>query len=357
MKIALIADTHFGVRNDSPVFHEYFRRSLKDFFAYIDEHDIKHVIHLGDLFDRRKYLNFLTAKICRETFLDELEKRNLETHIICGNHDVFYKDTNVVNALTEIVDGRYKTIKTYIDTVTVNVAGIDICLVPWINDTNFRQSHEEIKNTKAELCIGHLELSGFEMFRGAVADHGEDKNEYKKFDLVFTGHFHHRSSVDNIHYIGAFGEYTWTDYNDARGFTIFDTQTREFEFIKNKNIMFRMMTYDDVKVPDMVEKIQASNFSKYANTYVKVVCVNRNNPYAFDLFFDKLYKAGPIDISVIEDASSIIDMDDENVDQTEDTITILSKYIKGLTLPVNNDKMIHYMKDIYTEALSVEHVE
>ena len=32
---------------------------MKKYFPYLDEHNIKHIIHLGDYFDRRKYVNFL----------------------------------------------------------------------------------------------------------------------------------------------------------------------------------------------------------------------------------------------------------------------------------------------------------
>lgn len=357
-KVALIADTHFGVRNDSPIFHNYFQRSLRLFFDYLDSNNIKHVIHLGDLFDRRKYLNFLTAKICREEFLIPLNNRGIETHIITGNHDLYYKDTHEVNSLFEIVGDRYENIKIYSNPTLINIAGLDIQLIPWICMSNAVESTEAIKKSIAEICIGHLELNGFEMFNGIMSDHGEDKSIYNRFDLVFTGHYHHRSSVGNIHYIGAFGEYTWADYNDPRGFTVLDTDTRKFEFLKNPYAMFKMLAYDDVKHTDIVEKINATNYKKYANTYVKVICVNRTNPYAFDLMFDKLYKANPIDISVVEGINNIVDNDAEGiVNEAEDTPTILSKYIDGLTLPVDNAKMKSYMKDIYTEALSVEHVE
>lgn len=357
-KIAIITDTHIGIRNDSIVFHEYFKQSISEFFTYIDAHAIRHVLHLGDLFDRRKYVNFLSARLCREAFLEPLEQRGIETHIICGNHDVFYKDTNDVNALSECVDGRYKNIKTHLSAQTINVSGLDICLVPWINDTNHKESFDEISTTKAEICMGHLELNGFKMFGNVVSDHGDDPELFKRFDLVFSGHYHHKSSQGNIHYLGAFGEFTWADFNDPRGFTVFDTDTREFEFIRNPHRMFQMLAYDDIKHQDILTKIQKTDYSKYANTYVKVVCVNRTNNYAFDLLLDKLYKVGPIDISVIEDVSALVENDPENeINEAEDTITILDKYITGLTLPVNSDKMKAYMRDVYNEALSVEYVD
>ena len=356
-KIALITDSHCGVRNDNPAFQNYQQKCFQWFFDYVDSNSIKYVIHLGDIYDKRKAINFMSAKRLREDFLEPLEERGVETHILQGNHDSYYKDTHEVNALDELVSGKYEFIRTHSVPTVINIEGLDIQLMPWITDSNRAEAFEAITKPKAQILMGHLELNGFQMHRGAISDHGMERNVFDKFDAVYSGHYHHRSTVGNVTYIGAFGEYTWSDYDDPRGFTTLDTESRETTFLRNPYRMFRLAKYDDVANPNIVDKIQKTDFSKYQNTYVKLVVVNKTNPYAFDLLFDSIYKAGPLDITIIEDPTVLLDSEEDvEVDEAEDTATILRKYVGGLTLPVNNDKMKDFMLDVYNEALQVETV-
>lgn len=350
MKVAIICDTHFGVRNDSPVFLDYFKRSLQWFFDTLEKEEIKVVIHLGDLFDRRKYLNFVTAQTCRKYFLEELNTRNIQTHIITGNHDIYYKDTHEVNSLKEIVDNRYEYIKTYDHPTLLSIDDTKIQLIPWITDSNKDRSYDAIKNTQSDILMGHFDIKGFELHKGTLSEHGDDIDFFKRFDLVFSGHYHHKSSKGNIHYLGAFAEYTWSDWNDPRGFTIFDTKTRNFELIKNPHSIFKMISYNDS------EDINEIDYSQYKGTYVKVLCQKKENIYAFDMMLEKLYKAEPVDITVLEEEILLTDTSKDDIDDVQDTPKILENYITGLTLPVNNDRMVKYMKDIHTEALSTKFI-
>jgi DNA repair exonuclease SbcCD nuclease subunit len=357
VKIAMPTDTHAGVRNDNPAFQAYQKKCWKWFFDYIDDNEIKHVIHLGDIYDRRKYINFMSAKRLREDFFEPLAERHINTHIIVGNHDMYYKDTHEVNALREIVDGRYLNIKVHDTPEVISIDGLEIQLLPWITKTNYDASMEAIKNPKAAIAMGHLELNGFTMHRGAVSDHGLERSLFENFDKVYSGHYHHRSTIGNISYIGALGEYTWHDFNDPRGFSVFDTETREIEFVVNPHKMFKIFRYDDVEIPDIIEKIKKTDLSGYSETYVKMLVVNKSNPYAFDIAFDALYKAGPLDIQIVEDPAVFMDNEEETqIDEAEDTATILSKYIDGLTLGLDSARMKKFLLDVYQEALQTEMV-
>lgn len=352
--IAMPTDTHAGVRNDNPAFQNYQKKCWQWFFDYIDQHNIKHVIHLGDVYDRRKYVNFTTARRLREDFFEPLAERGIDTHIVVGNHDMYYKDTHEVNALEEVVRGRYSNITIHSVPTVVSIDSIDIQLMPWITDSNRDEAMKAIKKPRASILMGHLEVQGFTMHKGAISNHGVERKIFDKFDKVYSGHYHHRSTIGNVSYIGAFGEYTWADYNDPRGFSVFNTKSKDLDFIQNPHRMFLLVRYDDVSNPDIVEKIQKTNFTKYKDTFVKIVVVNKTNPYTFDLLFDAIYKAGPLDIQIVEDPSVLVEETDEEVDQAEDTSTILSKYIDGLSMSMDRDKMKSFIIDVYNEALQVE---
>ena len=95
-KAALINDTHHGVRNDHELFDEHISSFYRDIlFLYIDQHDISHIIHLGDVFDRRKYINFRTAHSFRQNFLapvlERIDQRGLTIDFLAGNHDTYFK--------------------------------------------------------------------------------------------------------------------------------------------------------------------------------------------------------------------------------------------------------------------------
>lgn len=352
-RVALITDTHYGVRNASPVFFDYFAKGLDNFFDVLEKEDIKHVIHLGDLFDQRKSINLLAVNRCRKDFLEPLEKMCINTHIIVGNHDVFYKNTNEVSSVEEIVGDWYDFIHFYKKPEVINIGGTKIQLLPWIANAYDSDILNAIAKSSADILMGHLELTGFEMFRGSVSDHGMDRALFNRYDVVCSGHFHHKSSVGNINYLGAFAEFTWADHKDPRGFHIFDTADRSLTFIRNEESLFRMISFDDRK-DGIVDFVDQFDYKSIRNKYVKVVVSsNKKNPYAFDLFIDRLHAESPLNISVIEDIESFMDENSEEaVDETSDTPSILSKYIDGLTLSVDPDRMKSFMKEVYIEAVN-----
>ena len=357
-KVAIITDQHFGARNDSPHFLDYYEKFYRDtFFPCLDNNGITTVLILGDTFDRRKYINFYSLKRAKEMFFDEMAKRNLTVYMLAGNHDTYFKNTNDVNSV-DLLLNEYENIHVIDSPQTIHLnygeVGSDVLMVPWICAENYEQSMEEIKHSSVSLCMGHFEIAGFTMHRGMTSDGGLNREIFRKFDMVFSGHFHHRSTSDNISYLGNPYELTWQDYNDTRGFHLFDLSTHTLEFIPNPNVMFHRIVYDD-KVESITE-ITNKDLTKYTNTYVKVVVVNKTNPYLFDKFMASLYNVNPIDITIAEDFIDLTTgVEDDMIDQAEDTMTIIEKFVDGISEEsIDNNKLKTVMRELYVEALNQE---
>jgi len=353
MKICLLGDTHFGARNDNMAFHDFFEAFYSQrLFPYLEQHDIKHIIQFGDLFDRRKYINFMTLSRAREYFFDQLRARGITMDVFVGNHDTFYKNTNKVNS-PELLLREYSNITALSSPQTNTYDGLDIALLPWVNSGNYEEVIEFINNTPAQLLFGHLELIGFEMHRGAFNAHGMDKGVFDKFEKVCSGHFHHRSSKGNIHYLGTPYEMTWSDYNDTKGFHILDTETRDIEFVPNPIVMFNKIHYDDTS--KTMEEVLEFDTSVYANSIIKVIVHNKTNPYWFDMFVAKLEKSGIVDMQVVEDHLNLnLEDDSDIIDEAEDTLTILRKVVDSIETNVSKKELDKFLTSLYNEALHQE---
>lgn len=349
MKIAIVGDTHFGMRADSLHFHNYYKRFYQEtLFPTLHEMGIRKIIQLGDLFDRRKYVNYNTLYLSKQYFFDSLEMNGIELITLVGNHDIFFKNTLKVNSI-ELTLREYQNIHVITSPETFTIDGVSIDLIPWICEENEQEVMTFINNSNSQICMGHFELAGFEMDRGNICHEGMDRSVLAKYDVVLSGHFHHKSSSGNIHYVGTPGEMTWADYNDKRGFHIFDTETRELTFIENPFKMFHKVVYNDDH--ETVDTVKSKNFSKYTNTIVKVIVAKKIDPYLFDVFMDKLYKSQPHDVSVVEDFTDYTQISDEDViDQADDTMTTLSKYVDSLQIDLDKEKLKTYMREVYVEA-------
>lgn len=348
-KIALLTDTHFGGRQDSLIFDAYFEKFYRNvFFPTLQEQSITEMVHLGDIFCRRKFINFNILSRCREYYFSELHRLGIKVHQIVGNHDTFYKNTNSVNS-PNLLLGEYPNVTVYSEATEIELDGTKIAIVPWICSGNAKRSFQFIENTTAQVCMGHLELAGFQMHRGSFSEHGHPMEAFSKFDMVFSGHFHHKSNFKNIWYLGAPYEITWADYDDPRGFHLFEPSKRALEYIQNPYFIHNKVTYSD-RNKELEELLQLEDLS---DSYVKVYVKDKLNPYWFDLFIDKIEKQGVHDIQII-DEGTVFDSEEEFLDDVEDTPTLLRKCCEQLDTNVDTKLLTKFMLQLHNEATEIE---
>ena len=166
MKIAIITDTHFGARNENLNFNDYFYKFYENvFFPTLKERGITTCIHMGDVVDRRKYISYRIANDFRSRFVERFKELGIDLHIIIGNHDTYYKNTNEINSMDELVGEDILT-TIYSTPQIVEFDGTPILFMPWINTNNYNDSINFLKTANTDLLMGHLEISGFQMHRG-----------------------------------------------------------------------------------------------------------------------------------------------------------------------------------------------
>lgn len=351
MKIAFINDTHNGIRNSSDIFadnEEKFYREV--FFPYLKENNIKKIVHLGDVFDNRKFINFKSLQRYRKSFLEKLRTYGMHMDVIPGNHDTYFKNTNELNSLKELLGHYMGEVTIHMEPTVVNYEGFNLALLPWICSDNYDKSMEFIKKCKADWLGGHLELQGFDVLRGVQSTHGLNHSIFSRFEKVVSGHFHVGSEKDNIHYLGTQMEFYWSDAGDEKGFHVLDTETRDFIKIVNPNTLFEKILYDDSK----------EDYHKYDTTYldqkfVKVVVINKSDPFTFDRFIDKIQNQKIYDLKIAENFNEFLgeNVEDEAV-SVEDTAELLDSYVDAVDTDLDKDQLKMSMRNLLTEAQALE---
>lgn len=348
-KVAIITDLHFGARGDAITFVDYMDKFYTNtFFPTLQERGIKTILNLGDTFDRRKYINYNSLKRARQMFFDPIRDNGMIMHMLAGNHDTYYKNTNDTNSI-DLLLNEYSNINVMAEACDLTVDGRKIFMLPWICSDNYEQSMERMNDTDAEICMGHLEIAGFVMHRGVKSHGGLNAERFRKFGLVYSGHYHHRNNDGHIYYLGNPYELTWADYKDPRGFHIWDTETMELEFIENPYTMFERVEYDDV----------TNDYTDYdpsimKEKYVKVIVNNKSDFKKFDDFMKKIYKANPHDVRILEDFAEFQDGEIDEELNLEDTMNILTSYVDSVETTLDKEKITGFLRGLYAEAQQLE---
>ena len=225
MKVAIITDQHFGARKGSKYLHDYFEKFYNDvFFPYLEENKITTVVDMGDTFDNRRNIDLWSLEWAKEKYFNKLRDLGIKVHTIVGNHTAYYKDTNSINSV-DLLLNEYENVIVYSEPTEIKLGKLKVLLLPWINSENYENTKNSIQKSTSKVVMGHLELNGFRATRGHMMEDGMDVDMFDKFERVYSGHFHTRSTNGKIFYLGNPYEMFWNDVNDTRGFTIFDTQT------------------------------------------------------------------------------------------------------------------------------------
>ena len=350
MKIAVLNDTHCGIRNSSEVFIENAERFYGEiFFPYLIEHGIRHILHLGDYYDNRKHVNFRALSRDRDFFLERLKQEKITMDIICGNHDTFYKNTNSLNSLEQLL-GSYSNIDIISKPTVMEYGSLRVGLVPWICEENEAESLEFLRTARCDWIGGHFDIVGFEMLRGVECEHGLDRSAFNRYERVLSGHFHTKSTQDNIMYLGSQMEFTWSDAHDDKFFHVIDTEKRTTDAVRNPHSIFHRIAFDS-------ERSDWSTYdvSQLDGKYVKLQVVKKTDQSVLDSLIERINNRPVLDLKVAESYEAFMGnaVDDEDV-SVDDTATLVNTYIDAVDTDLNKNTLKERMSNLMSEAQSMD---
>jgi len=342
MKVAIITDTHYGARKNSKLFHDYFLKFYNEvFFPTLEKEGITTIVHMGDAFDNRTGVNFGALSWAKDNIFDPIKEKGIKLHLIVGNHDSYYKNTNDINGV-DLLLREYDNVTVYSEPTEVLLDNLKVLFIPWINQENEKLSLNTIKKTTCRCAMGHLELQGFRVNRQILMEHGLESKLFEKFETVFSGHYHTRSDNGTVFYLGNPYEMFWNDVNDPRGFHIFDTETLEHVPVNNPNRLFYNIYYEDTDH-------QTFDSREYTNKIVKVIVRKKSDSKKFEKFIDKLYSSNVADLKVVENFT-IQESEDFEAFESEDTLSILNRYIQEAEIDLDKSTIRKVITEVYQEA-------
>ena len=346
MNIVIITDQHFGARKGAAYIHDYFKKFYDDvFFPYLKENKIDTVVDMGDTFDNRRNIDLASLEWSKKNYYDRLQAMGITVHTIVGNHTAYYKDTNEINTV-DLLLKEYDNVIVYSEPTEINIDGLDILLLPWINEENRTQTMEMIDKSVSKVVMGHLELNGFVATRGHMMENGMNIDVFDKFDIVYSGHFHTRSTNGKISYLGNPYEMFWNDVNDPRGFHLFDTETVKHTPINNPYRLFYNVYYEDTNY-------KLFDSREFKHKIVKLIVKKKTDQKQFEKFIDKLYNSGIQDLKIVENYI-LQESEDFEVEETENTIGILNRYIDESEFEGDKTLIKGILQQIYKEACEVD---
>lgn len=349
MKIGLMGDIHIGSRNDSEFF---LKNTLDNLNHYLDrflEEGVDTIIQFGDVFDRRKYINFSTLHRFREEFLDRCAGL-FTIYTLVGNHDIYFRNSLEVNSLRCLL-GEYDNIRVIDTPQEINLGGVDFLLLPWVATDNKSECITAIRGSSAKILCGHLEIK--DIVAGVPYEDGFDSREFERFPMVLSGHYHGSVNSGHIRYIGNVSELTWSDYGGEKACYILDTNTLNLTPLTEKTPVFEKINYqDDID-------LSSFQFSDFRNRICRVFVpeFDKISRIKFDLFLDMLGKES-YSIEVVEGNTTFFEsgIEDKCENRVMNIFDLISSHLDNTVQEQriqDKSEMIQYTKDLYQSAIDV----
>jgi DNA repair exonuclease SbcCD nuclease subunit len=275
LKIAVINDIHFGIKESKRLFEE-----LHQFTDYISENPIDAVVFAGDYFDAKLSVGDLATFYAMSFFqqvFNICKSKNIPIRMIQGTRS---HDLNQLSLFEPFTHEKDVDFKIYETVKVENLLGLNILFVPEEYPENFEEYYADYKKEKFNIIFGH----GTWDFLSFGAEKKEKPRGVRSapvfvFDdwkdaigdgLVVFGHIHGRNIFEEkVYYPGSFTRWSYGERGD-RGFSVVDydleSNTWKVEMINNTeapefnatSVKELAENLDELSASDIVSLIKAN---------------------------------------------------------------------------------------------------
>ena len=272
-KIFLVGDLHLGIKNNSIEWLQIQKDFLLDLMLQKIDEDFdedQDILFLeGDIFHSRESINVRIHDEALTIFKKLSEKFKRGIYIIIGNHDVYYKDRNVVHSLKAIshISDRIHVFENP-EILTIN-GSHNFLMLPWVEDTNrLNQIIEDHKNL-CEYIVCHADIKGLRFNKWTKVEHGIEMDTLSEYRRVYAGHIHHRQEFKNVLYTGTPYQMDRGDRDNVKGFyelTLVQDSISE-RFIENT----KSPVYKKFDILELLEMPTAQVIEVMNNAFVDIM--------------------------------------------------------------------------------------
>ena len=341
--VAVITDPHFGIKKANDLFLnsqlKFFKEQL---VPSLEEHNIKEIFFLGDIFDNRVSMNIKIKNAVLDVFENILS--DYKIYILIGNHDCYFNNSIETNAVKFL--NKFNNIKVISKSSIIKSNDRTIYMVPWIVDSErFRDEVSNLKD-RVDICMGHFAINGFHLNKFKIQEDAMSHEEFNKFSLVFSGHLHQRGikifGDTEIAYIGSPFQLTRADSGEPRGYCVLDMDTLKYKFIDNdQSLEYIQINYPDSFTEEMINgnivdvnvKFDKSTDDSKVQEYIKEI--EMFNPII------------PPSIIAINSFMNTTDTDGDF--EIKSKSELIREYVNALDIN-NKDEIFAYLETLYEEA-------
>ncbi|MBX3042980.1 MAG: metallophosphoesterase [Candidatus Kapabacteria bacterium] len=378
MKILHCSDIHLGRRIVGAT-GEFSELRYNDYFvafAYIVEQAIELCIDVfvvaGDLFDKKEISPEILART--ETLFEKLKVAGIKTLVIEGNHDniksgkekeswiKFLEDKNLI--VRPFYNEKDDGIE--INPIIIgNVKFYGLGYPGFFADSLLEMFAQKVNRSEGYLnyLIIHTALANPDFILGTIKAESI-RNLIGKVDYIAGGHFHGYSAFpkDNPIFFVPGSPEMWdlNEYNQQKGFIIFDTETNEKIFFESKN---RKKLKIEIKItePDLVgarqQILKLIESIEVTDNPICYLILDIKHQLELDIpeIENQLIKKGAVKVVtkiVGQKLSSYKDFSGFDSTIAEIESEIISKWDKFGKIPHETEKLLDKMKSCQNEGLS-----